>query len=713
MMKMSARALVLSVLTAGMYAENAPRSLNEPLAENSVFPALPTTVVTGDQWESELESTTAGVSVIGEDVLSANGKQHFQDIVNAIPNLTWTGGTSRPRYIQIRGIGENSQFEGETPDSSVLFLIDDIDLSGLATVGSLFDVRQVEVLRGPQVGAGGANAAGGVVHIVTNGPTPYWTGQIEGTMGTDGLFAGGVAVGGPVLESVPEQLTFRVMVYQHLSDGFRQNHFLEEDDTNERDEFSSRLKVCWIANEDWQWDGALFYAGANNGYDEFSLNNTGFDTFSDTPGRDEQETFGSSLRGTCSGLDAADFTTHTSFTGTDSLYSYDADWTDPSNPSAYNGYLATKRERDVFSEEFRLDGIEEEAASGWLDRWTFGFYFQHLKEDTVVDYADDFGGLRATSLYETENFAVFGQIAHNFAASTRLTVGFRYEYYTIDVDAEGRGSGFYVNPLNGGSHASGPLMGGKLTLEHDLDKNHLVFGSITRGYKAGGANVASFTTPGDPLTYETEILWNYEIGLRGNWFHEAVVSQITAFYLDRHNAQLRDSKGAGGFFRYLSVNGGDAAHYGLETEATWLIDPNWALGAGLGLLETTRESYTDPGGVVASRDLANAPAYTYNVSIDYRADCGFLAHAELVGRDSYYESNSHNEKRDAYAVINASLGYHYKNWTLTLWARNLFDEDYQKRVFFFANEGPDFDRIQRYEDPADPRQFGATLNYSW
>ena len=82
-------------------------------------------------------------------------------MINAIPNLTWTGGTSRPRYIQIRGIGENSQFEGETPDSTVRFLVDDLDFTGVGTIGNLFDVQQVEVLRGPQAGAFGANAAGG------------------------------------------------------------------------------------------------------------------------------------------------------------------------------------------------------------------------------------------------------------------------------------------------------------------------------------------------------------------------------------------------------------------------------------------------------------------------------------------------------------------------------------------------------------------------
>jgi iron complex outermembrane recepter protein len=204
-MKQSIRILATVALAASLHADKTAADA-APVQQ-----LAPTTIVTGGLWESELQSTTASVSVLSDETLQASGSQHFGDIINAIPNLTWTGGSSRPRYIQIRGIGENSQFEGETPDSSVRFLIDDLDLTGLGSVGNLFDVQQVEVLRGPQAGAFGANAAGGVIRIVSNEPTPYWSGQVEGTVGNDSLLAGGIAVGGPILRNDPEQLTFRLV----------------------------------------------------------------------------------------------------------------------------------------------------------------------------------------------------------------------------------------------------------------------------------------------------------------------------------------------------------------------------------------------------------------------------------------------------------------------------------------------------------------------
>ena len=692
-----------AAFTASLHAQSAT---DAPASVEPETNQLPTTVVTGTLWESELQSTTASITVLDSEQIQSSGTQHFGDIINSIPNLTWTGGSSRPRYIQIRGIGENSQFEGETPDSSVRFMVDDLDFTGIGTIGNLFDVQQVEVLRGPQAGAFGANAAGGVIKIVSNDPTPYWTGQVEGTVGEDSLVAGGLAVGGPILESDPEKLTFRFSAYQLTQDGFRDNKFLNKDDTNERDEFNTRLKLRWLANEDWQWDGTLFYANADNGYDEWTLENTEFETISDQPGRDEQESIAGSLRGTWTGLSRVDVTTITSYSDTDSTNSYDADWTNiVAVPlfTVYSGFLEAEREREVFSEEIRFDSTDQKDALGWIDRWTIGAYLQIFSEDTAVDYTDEYASGIVNSEYETESYALFGQIGHDFSERFRLTLGLRYEYHSVDFESETLDDYFGTLLPGAQNDSSDSLFGGKLILEYDLNDKHTSFASITRGYKAGGANSGSFRAADQPAVYDDETLWNYEIGLRSQWLDGQLSSQVTVFYLDRDDAQLRDSDGAGGFFNYFTSNQGSAEHYGIEAETTWFINPNWTASAGLGLLEAEADA--------TSKDLANAPHYTYNVRIDYVTENGFFANLELVGSDSYYESNSvdNSEKRSSFAQFNGAIGYRYENWTLTLWGRNLFDEEYEKRVFHFDNGYGE----QRYENPADPQQFGVTANYSW
>ena len=210
-----------------------------PIAPSGVPVKLAPVVVASDLWESPLARIPASVTVFDEAALRDGAIRHFSDLAEQIPNLTFTGATSRPRYFQIRGIGENSQYEGEPPDSTVRFLVDDLDFTGLGTIGGAFDVRQVEVLRGPQAGAFGANAAGGIVRLLTNAPTPFWTGQVEASMGGDALRAGGFAVGGPLSPGKPEQLMARLALHQSNSDGFRRNVTLKRD-TNARDEFSAR-----------------------------------------------------------------------------------------------------------------------------------------------------------------------------------------------------------------------------------------------------------------------------------------------------------------------------------------------------------------------------------------------------------------------------------------------------------------------------------------
>jgi len=689
-------------------------------------------IVTAGLWDSELQKTNASVSVIREETLKNSGTQHFGDLINAIPNLTWSATSSRPRYIQVRGIGENSQFEGETPDASVRFLVDDLDFTGIGTVGNLFDTQQVEVLRGPQAGAFGVNAAGGIVQIVTNDPTPYWTGQIEATAGGDSLISGGIAIGGPLLENDPDKLTFRFSAYQLQQDGFRDNRFLNKDDTNERDEFNTRLKIRWVANEDWQWDATFFYADADNGYDEWTPENTGFDTFSDFEGRDEQESFATSLRGKWTGLDKVEITTITSFTDTDSLNSADGDWTDAASstfvipidddnnpmtpkvlsPVDFSSFLITERERQRWSEEIRLDSVDEEDALGVIDRWTAGIYFEDFKEDTEYNVF----GVGETS-YETQTLSFYGQGIHLFNQETRLIVGLRAEYYDLDTVVDYEKDSFLESDNNPSFDEW--LFGGKITLEHDLSNSSTVFASVTKGYKAGGANIfpglegddedTLAVEPNFPTSYDTEDLWNYEIGLRSSLFEGALVSQLTLFYLDREDAQLRSSAGVGVDFNYGTTNAGDAKHYGAELETTWFINENWTISAGLGLLETELDA--------TGEELSSAPSYTYNARIDYVAKNGFFANLEVAGSDNFFESNNPDNRdqriRSAFTVFNAAVGYRYENWTLTVWGRNLFDEEYEKRVFFFANNPPNYDDKQRFENPADPQQFGVTVNYRW
>jgi outer membrane receptor for ferrienterochelin and colicin len=98
--------------------------------------------------------------LITDEDIRKNQYKHFEEITYSVPNLNFSASDSRPRYFQIRGIGERSGYEG-TPNSSVGFLIDDIDFSGQGGIASTYDIDQIEVYRGPQGSRMGANALAG------------------------------------------------------------------------------------------------------------------------------------------------------------------------------------------------------------------------------------------------------------------------------------------------------------------------------------------------------------------------------------------------------------------------------------------------------------------------------------------------------------------------------------------------------------------------
>ena len=135
--------------------------------------------------KSYLNSTNS-ITLIRLDEIRESGADHLQNMIKRVSNLNWAGGTSRPRYFQLRGIGERSQYFGEGPPNfSIGYVLDDIDLSGLGMVGQLTDINQIEVFKGPQSSVFGSNAIGGIISLRSGKPEEKNAYKCSFTLGGD------------------------------------------------------------------------------------------------------------------------------------------------------------------------------------------------------------------------------------------------------------------------------------------------------------------------------------------------------------------------------------------------------------------------------------------------------------------------------------------------------------------------------------------------
>ncbi len=87
-----------------------------------------------------------------------------------------------------------------------------------------------------------------------------------------------------------------------------------------------------------------------------------------------------------------------------------------------------------------------------------------------------------------------------------------------------------------------------------------------------------------------------------------------------------------------------------------------------------------------------------------------LRYINAVG--AYYFDISHDQKSESYELVNVRIGKEWSRWFVYLWGRNIFDEDYAVRGFYFGNEPPAFAN-DRYTKFGDPQHYGVTVNFRY
>jgi outer membrane receptor protein involved in Fe transport len=676
-------------------------------------------IVTSTLREQPLVEAPVSITVLDAETLRDSGRQHFEDVLTQVPNLHWAGGTSRPRFFQIRGIGEREQWEG-APNPSVGFLIDDIDFSGVGMPATLFDVQRIEVLRGPQGLLYGANALAGLIVLRGREPSEELGFDTEAAIGEYNSESIGAVATGP---ATALNSTWRIGVQRYRSDGYRDDPYLGRDDTNGRDELTARAKWRWRPSADTTVDLTWLHADLDNGYDGWSIDNSRR-SLADHPGKDAQKSDGASLRVETPAGSVGQLTFIAAASDSDGEYSYDADWgnADSWAPFTYDYFDRFLRNRRGRSLEARLSSQEASESDGLA--WLAGIYGFEVDErldskqvGTYIDpFSPEFSGTTDNQLhsdYNARNVAVYGQVEAPINERWGWSFGLRGEQRDADYRDRGMESGV---PRAIDATEGDRMWGGQATLHFDPVKHMRLFATLSRGYKAGGFNLgeAAAILP----RFAPEYLVGLDVGMKGEWFERRLYADVTAFYMKRTDMQVStgiqlDPVGNPSSYFFLTDNASGGRNLGIESSVRWRVNKQFELGGGLGLLRTRYSGYRPAGIDLSDRDQAYAPEYQLSLNATWRHPLGWMARLDFVAIDDYYFDVPDNDTRaGAYSLTHLKVGYEADRWSLYAWGRNVFDENYYIRGFYFGNEPPFF-APTRYTQLGEPRQFGVTFRWEF
>ncbi len=693
------------------------------IAEKLYIELIPTVIISDEilvlsNLEPELYINTASsISIFKQKDIKQLSQIHFQNLLDYVPNLNWAGGTSRPRYFQIRGIGERSQYFGEgSPNFSVSYIIDDIDLSGIGMIGGLQDIMQIEVSKGPQSTVFGNNSIGGSISLQTNEPEDEISYDLSTKIGSDNLKNYGFMANFKIVNGA----YIRINAFKNNQDGYRENKFFNLKNTNNKDESFFNLKFKFKPNQKFSFYNTVILSELDNGYDSWAPdNNKDYRTYTDQPGKDSQKTkaFSSKLEYK---QDKWSLVGKVSGTLSNLIHSYDGDWgnnafwedsTTYGYEPYYDGYSyqffdKNSRNRKTYTAEGRLAARKN----------IIGFYIKTLQEE---DDAEGwlFGGdaAQANSQYNMNIKAVYAQTGFTLKENISNTTSIRFE--NNEILYTGNSFGYYGNelPVVKTNKAHG-LLGFKSTLLYKFNNFTRAYFHFSRGYKSGGVNQQPYVSVYN-RHYSPEYLNNYEIGFKK--LRDKSFMSLSLFYSDRLNQQVsvsaqQDENNPNSFY-YFTANSGEGWIKGAEIDCNLELTKYVSIASSFGYLDTWINEFayeTSKGNTIGgNRQAPMSPNFTASVILAYQNN-GYFLRLSHSHKDEYYFSDSHDYKADAYSLSNLSFGKDFNNVNMSIWVNNLFDKRFQTRGFYFGLKPPNYEE-ELFVSYGDPIQFGFAIDYSF
>ena len=704
---LSTAVLAALQLPAVALAQSAPPQLEEVLVTAQKRAQRFSDVgISGTAYSGE-SLAEAGVTQLTDLALLTPNVQIKDVMGNSIPNVT------------IRGIGLNDYAANNNPAAGIY--IDDVYLVSPAMLSfGMFDLERVEVLKGPQGTLFGRNTTAGTVSFISKKPSDELDGYFTVEAGNYERILAEGAVGGPITDTLAGRIAIQTV---QQGEGFQTNR-VNGEKIGEIDRTSARGQLEWTPSDDL---GVLLSVyGGNDKSDVWLIKiDNPFTTEDDgdtNPYRSgasndphmDNETTGANLTVNWSMSDAL---TLTSITGYQDFSRFIVEDRDGASLIMLDGTF--DNQIDQFSQEVRLTHVGDELV-------LIGGVF--YGEDSV-DTRDEFLATDLLALLglagvdvigneykqDTTSAALFLQSEWSFNPSWKLTAGARYTDESKDF------SGAYTFLIAGGVEAplypdvveefSTDNVSGKLGIDYTGIENTLLYASVSRGFKSGGFQGQLSFDPAALLPFDDETVLAYEAGMKTRRLGNSLELNASVFFYDYEDMQfyggLFDSP-VGVLFGITNV--GDAEVKGAEADLWWRPTEGLDLRFGLGWLDTEiTRSVVD--GVATGSELPNAPEITFSSMIGYEWPITGALMANVAFGADFQDSVSYDIIRNppqaqegSYWLYDARVGIGAADdrWDISLWGKNLADEQYRSQVIFSS--------VGYGETWGMPRTYGVTFS---
>ncbi|MFZ5748411.1 MAG: TonB-dependent receptor [Pseudomonadota bacterium] len=699
-------------------------------------------VVTAERRPENQQDVPVSVGVVSGAALrdyTASGDDTLLSLAGKVPSLYVETTTGRifPRFY-IRGLGNIDFYLGASQPVSIIQ--DDIVLEHVVLKSNpVYDLNQIEVLRGPQGSLFGRNTTAGIIKFDTIRPTQEFTGRASASYGSYNSVNIDAGVGGPIIR---DKLAFRVSgLYQHRDDWVDNSYSGPSADGTRVpqknalggfDERDVRLQLLATPTENFSllasahgrwYDGTstLFRRAAltkgSNDVSNVDFDTVRFDEAANNP--QAYDTYGGSIH--------ADWqlggVTLTSITGYETTSGYSRGDTDGGaaadfGGSGYGESMGQIRDLDQWTQELRLASNTE----GKL-KWQFGGLYFDSRD--VTDFYQRAWFLTGAArnpnnwvrLHNTNtSWSLFGQASYEVAPRFTLTAGARVTEDTKQTDllkTADRADGTVTYTGRRHVRLSDTKPSWDVSALYEVNPDLSVYARVAKGFRGPTIQGRSAVFNSDFTTADSETILSWEAGLKSQ-FGNKLRFNLTGFYYTVDDIQLNgnDANGNG-----VLLNADKAKAYGLEAELDWRPVRNLSLTAGLSLLHSEIDDKNvevqtcASGGVLVctvndpyrqitlfgapaflakidGNPLPNAPEYNLNFAARYDLPVGVDGAAfvatdwNLQGYTSYVLYDSEEFTSNGNFEGGLRIGYRGGNgaWEVSAFARNITNEKNLKGV---------------------------------